>query len=183
MAKAGIQRIAITDTVSGRGAWRFTKSQARQPAAIEIYREVFDGLLPGYEEMRCTSEEFTAGYDSQLGIDVILNFESGMTSTLQEKFLFTKFKTVTVEYMQDWRQEIPGDWFNLRAQYYFVGYDRINANTFQDWIILNWSVAQQLTTEGLIPWQLLYNKFDGARANAKFAKFDDFPARCVLARS
>lgn len=125
---AGITRIHITDEVNGRGAWRFQKSRARQSAANQIYRKIFAGLgmplLPGYEQIDCTMEEFVAGYDHALGIDTIFTFESGNKAMAQEKFLYTKFQTVTVEYMQDWRRGIQGDWFNLRTDYYFTGYDR-----------------------------------------------------------
>jgi hypothetical protein len=140
-------------------------------------------LLEGDAETRCTLAEFEAGYDYALGIDVILRFNSGMESTLQEKFLFTRFKTVTVEYMQDWANDVRGDWFKMRAQYYFVGYDRNKSCTFQDWILLNWPATQQATAQNLIAWDCRPNLEDGARANFRFAHFDIFPPFCVVACS
>jgi len=128
MAKAGIQRFTITDPIKGRGRWRFEESKSRHEVAASLYRSIFDGLgmplLPGYERIKCTLDDFKAGYDYELGIDVNFNFTSGMTATLQEKFLYVKHKTVTVEYMQNWRTKEQGDWFNMKPQYYFVGYDR-----------------------------------------------------------
>jgi len=183
--KAGIQRVIITDPVSGRGAWRFEKSKLRYPAANKVYRETFAisgmPLLPGYEEIRCTQAEFVAGYDHELGIDVVLNFESGICATLQEKFLYTTYRTVTVEYEQNWRTGEFGDWFNMKAQYYFVGYDRNDSRSFDEWILLDWPAAARLTAMGQLRWQERRNKRDGARASFKYLNFAAFPDSAVVA--
>jgi hypothetical protein len=184
MADVGIKRIEITDQMTGRGAWRFKESRKRQPAANSLYRFIFERrgtpLLPGYEVLRCTKNEFIAGYDYALGIDVILTLMDGQEMTMQEKFLFTTFKTVTVEYMQDPNNGEQGDWFNMKAQLYFVGYDRIEAMDFQDWILLNWSSTQMETR---IHWRMRPNNRDGARANFRYADFNRFPPNCVIACS
>jgi hypothetical protein len=179
---AGITRIEITDKIDSRGGWRFEWSRKRWPAANELYREVFPHLLPGEEVLKCTKTEFEAGYDYALGIDVMLGFEGGISATLQEKFLRWHESTVTVEYMQDWRRQVEGDWFNLKAQYYFVGYDRNDSRTFQDWILLNWPTMMQATARGAIDWRERQNKKDGARASLKWAYFDQFPNECIVAR-
>lgn len=179
---AGITRINIIDKLDSRGRWRFDWSQERQPAANQVYRQVFSHLLPEEDMIECTKTEFEAGYDYALGIDVILGFEGGISATLQEKFLSYWESTVTVEYMQDWRRQVEGDWFNLKAQYYFVGYDRDDSRTFQDWILLNWPATMQATAQGLIDWQERQNKKDGARASFRWAYFDQFPVDCVVAR-
>jgi hypothetical protein len=128
---AGVERIVITDKAKGPGHKRFEWSRARHLDAANLYHDIFNQLgtplEPGYEEIKCTQAEFDAGYDRALGIDVFLNFGTGMTATLQEKFLSTTFRTVTIEYLQNWRTGEQGDWFNLKAQYYFVGYDRREA--------------------------------------------------------
>ena len=187
MRSAGITRVHIMDVITGAGAWRFREAQARWPAANALYRGVFAALrmplLPGDEEIECDENEFNAGYDKFLGIDVILCFTSGMEVTLQEKFLFTRYKTVTVEYMQDWRSQEQGDWFHMKAQYYFVGYDRIRALSFQDWILLDWAAAQRATSAGQIVWHELTNRQDGARASFRYMPFDEFPLSCIVACS
>lgn len=182
----GIARIVITDEVRGRGAWRFAQSQKRWTAAIQLYRSIFAQLnlplLPGDSEIRCTLDEFMAGYDAKLGIDVILTFASGMQSTIQEKFLYTNNTTVTVEYMQDPSKDVHGDWFNMRADYYFVGYDRTNAFAFQDWILLDWPATKRATEQGRIQWIDKQNTRDGAMASFRYISFDDIPSECIVAR-
>jgi hypothetical protein len=205
--KVGIERIWISDAVSGSGAWRFHESQRRWQAINRLYQKSFVGLLPDTVVHECSAEEFEAGYDRFLGIDVILNFSTGMSSTVQEKVLLTNFETVTVEYMQDRHREVKGDWFHMKAQYYVVGYDRYHRSclvdpsylheerksgicyvcgrpfTLQDWIVLDWAQTQQDTALGNIQWSLRHNKRDGARANFKYTWFTQFPKRCVVASS
>jgi len=184
---AGIERIRITDKVQGRGAYRFPWSRKRQPEANRVYREIFRSigspLLPGTKEILCTKDEFEAGYDHALGIDVLLRFEGGFTATMQEKFLsFDKATTITVEYMQNPLTGEQGDWFNLKCQYYFVGYDTDESLTFNDWILVDWPVLMRSTQQGLVRWYGNHNKRDGARASFKYAYFDAIPSSCVVAR-
>jgi len=180
----GITRITITDSLTGVGAWRFRKAAAKQSAANVLYRTIFNRLgmplLPGDKSLCTTLAEFESGYDRYLGIDVIFTFSSGQEATLQEKFLSWHESTVTVEFMQDPKTGEQGDWFKLKADYYFVGYDRLEANNFQEWMLLNWPLVRQMTNQGLIPWQVQQNKRDGARANFKFVHFDQVPSRCIV---
>ena len=184
---AGIARIIITDQTNGRGTWRFRDSQKLQPSADTLYRQVFATvgmpLAGGVEHIRCTKDEFEAGYDCAFGVDVILTLETGQQMTMQEKFLFTKYNTVTVEFHQDWRAGTQGDWFNLRCQYYFVGYDfPKTCRRFSNWILLDWSAVVKLTGRGAVGWRVRQNTRDGARADFKYATFDAFPSECIVAR-
>ena len=187
MNRTGITRVVITDEIRGSGAWRFVEARKRWPAANKLYRQVFDcigmPLCPDEREMQCSKEEFVAGYDYALGIDVILEFDIGMEATLQEKFLFTSFKTVTVEYYQNPDTRELGDWFRMRAQYYFVGYDRNKALDFQDWILLDWPATMRATAQRRIHWLDRTNAQDGARATFRYAGFEQFPPDCVVASS
>ncbi len=203
----GIERISIDETIRGRGAWRFYKSRMRWQTAHKLYRSIFN-LQPGVEIIHCSKDDFLAGYDCALGIDVILGLANGTVATLQEKFLYTKFKTVTVEYMQNPHTGERGDWFNMKPQYYFVGYDRYHhdcfdkiarrdkeqlvmeasesglcptckkAFTFQDWILLDWAAVQR----EVLPWKLKPNNEDGARANFRYLNFHLFPPQCIVAQ-
>lgn len=185
--KAGIQRIVITDKTKGRGAWRFNESKKRWPLTEVIYRQAFEvinPLLPDNEELKVTQSEFEAGYDKYFGVDIILNHQSGMTSTLQEKILFTDFQTVTVEYMNDPLSGEQGDWFSLRVDYYFVGYDRTElSESIQDWILLDWRKVKELTGAGKIDWKERLNGKDGARASFKWVYFKEIPKVCIVASS
>lgn len=177
---AGITRIRITDRITGRGSHRFTASAKRQPAANKLYQEIFNALnmplAPGEAELECSLADLRSRYDHALGIDVILELTSGPKITLQEKFLFTTFETVTVEYMNNPRTNERGDWFNLEAQYYFVGYDRDKSLDFNEWILLSWT---DMVMDQAINWRLRQNQHDGARANFRYAKFDQFE-NCII---
>lgn len=184
----GISRINITTQNTGRGAYRFEKSRTMQSAANRLYRSIFESLnmplLLGEELIDCTKDEFIAGYDYALGIDVILRLGGGTEMTLQEKFLFTKYNTVTVEYMQNPLTKEKGDWFNMKTQLYFVGYQSADAGHFQDWVLLDWLKVKMLTQQKKIVWnQPRQNKEDGAKANFIYLPIFSFPSECVLANS
>lgn len=179
---SGISRINIIEPLNGRGAYRFEESRRMQPAANKLYHEAWldkgTPLLPGDELLNCTYGEFTAGYDHALGIDVIFNFENGATGTLQEKFLPTDYYTLTVEYMNDPVRGIKGDWFTMKAQYYFVGYYNINKRElgFTQWVIVNWPMLQMSP----VKWNERPNKNDGAKATFKYILFTSIPQNCVI---
>lgn len=182
---AGITRINITDHKPGAGANRFAAAPTLWPAANNIYRETFAALgMPlaeGEESIECTSDEFQAGYDRKYGTDLWLRFESGMRSSMQEKYLTTDFTTVTVEYWQNWRTRERGDWFTMRVDYYFVGYHLPGGTTMQRWILLDWPAVQRATSRNLIVWGDRRNGRDGAQSSFRYAEFSAFPPECVVA--
>ena len=187
MDNVGITRFNITDQVEGTGKWRFEKAREYWHAANTLYREVFSTLgmplLPGEEAIDCTRAEFQAGYDYQLGIDVILRPQGQGESTMQEKFLFTDFHTVTVEHCQDWLALEPGDWYRLKAQYYFVGYDAEGCLRLNPWILLDWLRLQRATAQRRVPWHLRGNLKDRARASFIYVKFEKLPPDVIVACS
>jgi len=186
MKKPGILRFDIQSEIKGPGRWRFMESQKRWPMANELYRSVFSSLgltlLGGCDTITCTKEEAKSNYDIELGIDVLFNLDNGLQITCQEKFLFTSFYTVTVEYFNDPANNIPGDWFTLRSNWYFVGYDTNKTMEWNKWILLDWPAVKLATSQGLIAWQLRQNQSDNAKANFKYARFDNFPANVVVAQ-
>ena len=104
---------------------------------------------------------------------------------MQEKFLFSGFHTVTVEHCQDWMTLEPGDWYRLKAQYYFVGYDQYKEYRLDPWILLDWSRLQRATAQGRVTWRLRANERMrvGARANFMYVGFDQVPPDCIVAAS
>ena len=185
--KTGITRVEITDSVNGRGASRFRDSQARWGMADDLYRHIahrLDMPLKSGSDAVCYSlDEARAALDWEMGIDVILSFENGMEITMQEKFLLTTFRTVTVEYMNDPIRGMEGDWFTLKANWYFVGYDEGKDMRWNRWIMLNWPATKVLTAQGKIPWQERLNGRQGARASFRYAPMNAFPPECVIAYS
>lgn len=185
----GITRFNITDKWSGKGTWRIDESRKYWAVANGLYRQIFTelniSLLEGEEIIDCTMQDFTAGYDYQLGIDLILRSYGQGEMTIQEKFLFTNFKTVTIEHCQDWLSLEPGDWFKLKANYYFVGYDTDKSLRFTPWVLLDWSRLQRATAQGRIKWRLRDNdkNKDGARSSFMFLNFDNLPPDVVVSSS
>jgi len=183
----GITRFDITNKPMGRGAYRFTESRARWQLANDLYRAIFATLgMPlasGEEDVKCSKDEMAARYDCEFGVDVLLRFDNGMHITMQEKFLYTKFKTVTVEYLNNPTTGDTGDWFDMRAQYYFVGYDQDKRMQWDRWIIINWPAAQMLTNQNKIFWFDNKNKRDGAKASFRYTYMDKIPDECIVASS
>lgn len=175
----GIQRIKVKNQVNGRGAWRFDVAKPYHEVINKIYRSLFN-LVPVDEYLECTAEERLARYDIEFGVDVILNFMHGQSTTIQEKVLTTEFNTVTVEYYQDWRNEIEGDWFKLKCDFYFVGYANSSPHDLDRWILLDWNKVRM--AGGKVPWRARENQNDGARANFRYAHFNSFPPDCVVAK-
>lgn len=181
---SGITRIDIQNNVVGRGAYRFEQSRSMWEKANGLYRRAFYmagmPLEIGDELLRVDLNSFESGYDKFLGVDVMLGFESGQSATMQEKFLFTTFNTVTVEYMQDWRTGERGDWFKMKAQYYFTGY--VRNNEFTNWIVLDWPSTIRATAQNKIKWGERQNMRDGARSSFRYCPIQDFPNNTFMAK-
>lgn len=180
----GITRINITG--NSRDS-RMMLADKMKTTANRLYFEIFTNmgilLKNGENEIQVSKQEFLAGYDYHLGIDVILTFWTGQEATLQEKFLQTNFNTVTIEYYNDSRtQQNPGDWFNIKATYYFVGYWLHPQLGFERWILLDWPAVQRATAKNLIPWQDRTNQNGHAQASFKFVEVKNIPDNCILAK-
>jgi len=187
MPKVGIQRVHIISQISGPGAQRFIDSQKLWPVANRLYREIFDSigapLVDGYERIECTLEEFKAGYDRFLGVDVLLTLETGQVLTLQEKFLMTSFRTATVEYYQRPQAQEEGDWFKLKCQLYFVGYNYPSPdNQFSTYVLLDWPRVVLATAQDRITWRVRGNQRQNAMANFKYCEIEGIPEDCTIAR-
>lgn len=185
----GITRFYIKGHYDSAGGKRISDAKCYWQIANELYRTIFSELqmplTPGDEVIECTKEEFMAGYDYQLGIDVILRPQNQGESTLQEKFLLTNFNTVTVEHCQDWLSLEPGDWYKLKAQYYFVGYDALKHLSLDPWVLLDWVRLQRATAQGRIHWKLRSNDREKVGAKASFMSFpfDRLPPDILVASS
>ena len=157
---------------------RFEKSRLTWAAADRIYRLIFPTLLPGSEIIVVEDDSPILALDRQLGIDVIMYHANGMSTTLQEKALFTAFRTITVEHEQ--RMGELGDWNKLRAMLYFVGYAEEQTWMFKSWILVNWTSVQIATLNGDIHWDKNSNQHDGAQASFKHIPFCSIPHDCIV---
>lgn len=188
MVAVGITRFKITDILNGRGAHRFSDSEVYWEVANNLYREIFahqgTPLAPGENIIKCSKDEFTAGYDYQLGIDVILYGDLLGEATLQEKFLFTGFNTLTIEHCQNWLTLEPGDWFKMKAQYYFVGYDK-NRQTkrLNPWVLCDLARLHKASGQRRIPWQLKGDWKEGAQASFIYCELAKLPGDVLVSSS
>ncbi len=186
----GITRFDIGRATNGRGGYRFENSAACWEMADALYRRIFAaGGMPLAERERVVTSVATGSvgtaelYDRHLGIDVVLRLANGRALTLQEKFLTTTFNTVTVEYMNDAARGVPGDWFSMKTQLYFVGYVDQATMTWRRWLLLNWPAVVIQTERGALVWEERVNQNDAARASFRYAPMASFPASCVVASS
>jgi len=183
VADKGITRINI---IGSRDS-RMILADMMKPIANQLYQEIFTSInvviKEGIEEVKVSKEEFIAGYDYKLGIDVILTFWTEQEASLQEKFLQTQFNTITVENYNDQRtHENPGDWFHMKSTYYFVGYWLQPARGFERWILLDWPAIQRATAQGLIRWQDRKNQDGHAQSDFRWVEVNQIPDNCILAK-
>lgn len=165
----------------GRG--RFEQSERLAPAADQIYRGTWGQSV--------TIDRFPpeAGskhiLDREFAIDVMLRYSNGMIIVGQEKFLssvYAKYRSLTIEYMNDWRIGTRGDWFNLASQFYMCGYESSpRSGKFGLWIIVNWPALVLETLAGRVRWLHNRNKDGRARADFKYCLMDSLPQCCVIA--
>lgn len=151
---------------------------AGQKPANEIYKGVF-----GARRVTRFSHERNLLIDRELGVDCIIELPRGQVLTIQEKFRHNRFShyppQITVEYMQNPSIGQGGDWFNLAAQCYAVGYFNADNTGFVSFIIVN--LAQLWFADNTLGlnWQLNQNK-SGGRSSFKSLCWADIPASCVM---
>lgn len=161
---------------------RLETARLLEPSADALYRSIFNDLghplMPGTEIRNPKKEEVMASYDYQEGIDLILNFADGTKATLQEKYLFSNYRTAT---FTEHQKNKFGEWYTCTAQYYFVGYARNmrgNDYSFQEWILLD--LLRIHLAE--IDWKFGNNRMDGYLGiKFRYAHIDEIPKECIVA--
>lgn len=151
-----------------------------RPAIDAIYNTVWPGCsIKRYEH------EADFVLDIKHAIDVEITQPNGMILLGQEKALsaeYSKYGTVTVEYMQDPTTEEHGDWFHLASQFYFCGYATEDKTGFSQWVVLNWPSVVLESQNGHMPWEgPRDNSKTQARANFRHIKMALIPSACILA--
>lgn len=183
----GIVRI---DIKSRWGGWRVKKARARWPVANTLYRREFARLgmplLPGEEIIECSKEEVISRYDWQEGIDVLLHFIDGTKATMQEKFLFfdwekARYPGPTATFEESKTGGESGAWYYCTAQYYFVGYDRKEELSFQEWVLLDLPGLHRADASLSLPWKFNQNDRDRRRAIFRYLFFQELPISVVIA--
>ncbi len=166
--------------------WRRIQEKRCRPFADKIYQQIFGDQIKitRSDDPNITPEEMMR-LEKTLAIDIQIRRASGLIMTGQEKFLSAhqaKYRTITVEYMQNPNTKEEGDWYKLAAQFYFCGYENQDIKSFSPWIILDWAQVVIETEAGHIRWMERANKDGHARASFKYTFIDKIPVSCIIAR-
>jgi len=185
---AGIERVHIKQGFHN-GDGRDIKSLEMEPTANDTYFELFEKLnMPlqdGVKVEECdTVNDAKARYDYIDGIDVFLKLQNGHRVTIQEKFLFTDFKTVT--FTDTNRMGYPGSFYTCISQYYFVAYakDYPLDKSFRDYILIDFPGLLRYDANNRLNWKINTNTFRGLeRINFRYLYYDDIPDEIIIYRS
>lgn len=160
--------------------WRRLQELKGRPFADAIYKSIW-----GDVEVLRNDEPNKLILDIEYAIDVIIKLPNGQQFNGQEKFLshnYSSFNTITVEYMNDWKNNIPGDWFKMASQFYFCSYFNKDETGFEKWILIDWLKITDYTLRVKDNWKENENKSDNAKASFKFMNYTDVPESCTIAR-
>lgn len=154
---------------------------AGRPVADTIYRN----LLKSTSIQRNDQREREV-LDRFFAIDVSLTMSNGQILTGQEKFLSptcARFRSITVEYMQNHQTNEPGDWFKLAPMFYFVGYFTPDYRRFDPWVLIDWPRLVLESNAGRVTWLDNRNKDGMARASFRYTIMDKLPTSCIIGSS
>jgi len=161
---------------------RYQHSLLMRPVADRIYRQTFGPFITIERTDRLEQKVL----DIQFAIDLQITFPRGNILLGQEKFLTAacaRYRTLTVEYMQNPETKEGGDWFKLAAQFYFCGYSTGDNQDFNPWVLVNWPAVVLATHMGQIKWDIRQNMDGRARANFAYCYIHALPADCIIASS
>lgn len=120
--------------------------------------------------------------DRIYGIDVELTLNTGMVLTIQEKFLshsYSKYNSLTIEYMQNHMINERGDWFRIDADLYLIAYLNEKESQFEKWAFIDIPMLKIATSKNKVTWTDNINKHDNARASFKWTDVKDMHERCI----
>lgn len=162
--------------------WRRKQEISGRAIADRIYRNVYGSDI----NIRRFEDEDNYELDKTFAIDVHVTNPNGLILTGQEKFLsnnYAKYKSLTVEYMQNPITEETGDWFKMAVQFYFTGYFNTTGDDYVLWVIADWTQIVLNSINGNINWTRNRNKKDGARADFLYCNMTQLPKECIIACS
>ena len=157
-----------------------------QPRIDEIYTEMFGGKngikeirRPNWDLKTPSKDEKERRYlDQHLGIDTELILDDGTPMTFQEKSRrYSKKRTscdFTLEYFNKPETGEPGEFFKLKASWYFVGFatgaPKIKDTDYEHFYILNipalrLGIKREWDVKTMIDLGWLHDNDDGGDAN------------------
>lgn len=173
---SGIERIKINEFSSYLNK-RSAKAESCSKLIDDIYRQCLP-LAHGSEHKFVGKADIGAMYDMIEGIDVILTLTDGSRVTLQEKVLFTTFRTATFEIKKS--SGNPGAWFYCTAQLYFVGYVSPDTGQVASYVLIDLARLKIEHNRNTLKWQYRKNNKEGRKEEFMFIKFDDIPTSCII---
>jgi hypothetical protein len=191
----GIEYIRIIN--GNKKDWRFDLADKCQPYTEDVLRKIFSDagmdLLESNKTTECDTGDLIGRYDLVEGIDIILRFKDGTKGTLQQKTLFSDFKTVTFEEYKNSNK--PGAWYYCTAQYYFVIYTNESQEqlknilysddfscSIRDAMLINLAELHKLSLNNSIKWNENRNRNDGRRSPFRYIFYNDVPDSCIIGK-
>lgn len=156
-------------------------SQKLRPIADRIYKD----KLGAEHVSRTRRPDGTAHIlDKRFAIDLILRFSNGTILTGQEKFRtyrsYQKYgDQATIEYYQDPKAKVKGEFFHLASQFFFWGFSNKQGTGFVRCYCVDLLPLILSFAEGRIPYQVHTNR-SFSRASFLAFSFCDIPAGCIL---
>lgn len=157
-------------------------------ASRPIIREIYKGIFGPGVEIRYMNGREERELDILDGIDLLLRPPTvERINKGQEKVLdYDKryWRALTVEYMNDPVTGELGNFFTMKAEFYFCGYFTGPDHTVIDpWVIVRWGTMRRLTRSIDIPWTGPMPNRGRAKANFLFVEFTHIPEECILSCS
>lgn len=182
---AGIERVHILQGFTN-GDGRDKRSIDMEPTANDTYFEMFAELgMPlqdGISIEECeTVKDAKAKYDYIDGIDCFVNFQNGHRASIQEKFLFTDYKTATFTDTNKYGK--LGSFYTCISQYYFVAYavDYPNDKAFRDYILIDFPGLVRWDAAKGLNWKINSNNYQGLeRINFRYLYYNEIPKPLVV---
>lgn len=159
--------------------WRRQQELRLRPVADKYYSDLFGKEIT----VNRFEKEDDFILDKEFAMDVRVTFANGLILTGQEKFLsemYSKYSSVTVEYMQNPKTNETGDWFKLGVQFYFVGYANKTETEFYPWVMLDWAATVLATNKGELSWKSNANGDGHAKASFVYTDMRYIPKHCVI---
>jgi len=129
---------------------------------------------------RCTGSIL----DRNFAIDMRIRFGNGSQITGQEKALtygFYRFRTFTIEFMQNRFTREKGEFFHIASQFYLHGYSDSTGIGFAEWYLLD-IVKLIPIIASYSEWELSQHTLSAGRSNATFLviEYDKLPPEVII---
>jgi hypothetical protein len=149
----------------------------------DVYKEYGYSIIERYDQ------NYKANWDKDCHIDAKVKYK-GLYFTFQEKLLrykFSHYNTFTMEYKQNWRKNIDGEFFHISAQFYYHGYVTEELDGIDKWAIIDvakfrtWVIDKRLlecySNSGC---PVYINKPINQNASFLQIKYNYIPEDCVI---